>query len=199
VKKIAFFDFDGTITTKDTLLELIKYQKGKARFYAGFLINAPVLMALKLKLVSNQFAKEKVLQYFFKGTELSSFQKACDEFIIQKLPAIIRPGAIAEIKRLQKSGFEIAIVSASAENWIKKWSDTIGVKLIATELETIDNKLTGKVRGANCNGEEKAARIKSVFDLSQFDEIYCYGDSSGDRQMLALGTKTFFKPFREEE
>ena len=196
MKKIAFFDFDGTITTKDTLLELIKYQKGKARFYTGFLINAPVLAALKLKLVSNQFAKEKVLRYFFKGMELSSFQKACDEFTTEKLPAIIRPGAIAEIKKLQELGVEVTIVSASAENWIKKWSDKIGVRLIATQLETIDKQLTGKVKGKNCNGEEKVIRIRSAYDLSQYDEIYTYGDSSGDKAMLALATKAFYKPFR---
>jgi phosphatidylglycerophosphatase C len=196
VKKIAFFDFDGTITSKDTLLELIKYQKGKVRFYTGFLINAPVLAALKLKLVSNQFAKEKVLQYFFKGTELSSFQKACNQFTTEKLPAIIRPGAIAEIKKLQDLGFEIVIVSASAENWIKKWSDEIGLQLLATQLEIVDKRLTGKVKGKNCNGEEKAVRIRSIYDLSQYDEIYAYGDSSGDRAMLGLATEAFYKPFR---
>jgi len=197
VKKIAFFDFDGTITTKDTMFEVIRHQKGNVRFYWGFVLHIPVFALLKLKLLSNQAAKEQLLKYFFKDNPTDAFQLGCDDFIDQKLPALIRPSAQAEIKRLQAAGFEVVIVSASAENWIKKWSDSFGAKLIATELETIDNKLTGKVKGANCNGEEKAVRIKSGFDLSQFDEIYCYGDSSGDRQMLALGTKVFFKPFRK--
>jgi phosphatidylglycerophosphatase C len=197
VKKIAFFDFDGTITSKDTLFELIKYQKGKASFYTGFLINSPVLAALKLKLVSNQFAKEKVLQYFFKGDELTSFQKACDLFTTERLPAVIRPGAMAEIAKLQDLGFEIAVVSASAENWIKKWSDKIGVQLIATRLESVNKQLTGKIKDKNCNGEEKAIKIRSAYDLSQYDEIYAYGDSSGDKAMLGLATKSFYKPFRQ--
>jgi len=197
VKKIAFFDFDGTITTKDTLFEVIKYQKGKAGFYTGFLLNFPVLVALKVKLVSNQFAKEKVLQYFFKGTESSAFEDACDKFACNALPSMIRPGAIAEIKKLKDLGFEIAIVSASAEDWIRKWSDKIGVQLIGSRLETVDNLLTGKIQGQNCNGQEKAIRIKSAYDLSQYDEIYCYGDSGGDKAMLALATKAFYKPFRQ--
>jgi phosphatidylglycerophosphatase C len=138
-----------------------------------------------------------VLQYFFKGTELSSFQKACDLFAIHKLPGIIRPGAIAEIKKLQELGFEIVIVSASAENWIKKWSDKIRVQIIATQLETVEKLLTGKINGQNCNGEEKTIRIRSAYDLSQYDEIYCYGDSDGDKAMLALATKAFYKPFRQ--
>ena len=70
------------------------------------------------------------------------------------------------------------------------------IGLISTQLETINDKLTGNIAGKNCNGEEKATRIRSIYNLAEFDEIYCYGDSNGDKQMLALGTKTFYKPFR---
>jgi len=196
MKKIAFFDFDRTITTKDTMFELIRHQKGNAKFYFGFLINIPVFAALKLKLISNQVAKEKLLSYFFKGTDLSIFQSACEVFANEHLPLLIRPGALAEIEKLWQQGFKITIVSASAENWIKSWADKMNIGLIATQLETVNDKLTGRVEGQNCNGEEKAARIRSVYNLAEFDEIYCYGDSKGDEQMLALGTKTFYKPFR---
>ncbi len=65
--KIAFFDFDGTITTKDTLLEIIKFQKGKRAFYIGFLLHGPWLLAYKLKLFPNDAVKQKILTYFFAG------------------------------------------------------------------------------------------------------------------------------------
>jgi phosphatidylglycerophosphatase C len=196
VKKIAFFDFDGTITSKDTLLEVIKHQKGKASFYTGFLLNSPVLVGLKLKLVSNQAAKERMLKYFFKGVDFESFQQGCDRFIDEVLPAIIRPTAIQEIDKLKGEGFEIVVVSASPANWIKKWADANGLGLIATKLQTADNLLTGYIDGINNNGIEKAVRINAEFDLTMYSEIYCYGDSSGDKAMLALGTKSFYKPFR---
>ena len=196
MKKIAFFDFDGTITTKDTMFELIRHQKGTARFFAGFLLNIPVFALLKLKLIPNQRAKEKLLGHFFKGTPVKSFQSGCDLFIRDGLQKLIRAGATAEIKKLKDSGFEVVVVSASAENWIKKWADDTGVGLIATRLDAKDERLTGKIKGQNCNGEEKALRIALAYDLSQFDEIYCYGDSSGDKAMLALATKAFYKPFR---
>ena len=196
MKKIAFFDFDGTITSKDTLLEVIKYQKGKLNFYAGFLLNSPVLVGLKLKLVSNQGAKERMLKYFFKGMDIDSFQKGCDSFIDNTLPGIIRPAAIDEIRKLKEEGFETVMVSASPENWIKKWADANGLGLIATKLQTKDNLLTGYIDGINNNGDEKAIRIKAEFDLSTYNEIYCYGDSGGDKAMLSLGTKAFYKPFR---
>jgi hypothetical protein len=62
---LLFFDFDGTITTKDTLLEFIKFSKGKLNFLSGFLIYSPFLVAYKLGIISNQSAKEKVLATFF--------------------------------------------------------------------------------------------------------------------------------------
>ncbi|WP_428329464.1 HAD-IB family hydrolase [Mucilaginibacter sp.] len=196
MSKIAFFDFDGTITTKDTLLEVIKAQKGKAAFYTGFIINAPVLIGFKLKLISNQVAKERMLKYFFGGDSISSFQQGCDAFIDRQLPLIIRPQALAEIEMLKAAGFKIVIVSASPQNWIKRWSDSMGLGLIATQLEVAGDRLTGFIKGKNCNAEEKVIRIKAEFDLSAYKEIYCYGDSNGDKAMLALATKAFYKPFR---
>ena len=100
------------------------------------------------------------------------------------------------MERLRASGFEIVVVSASAESWIKKWSDSVSASLLASQLEVKGNRITGNIAGRNCNGEEKAIRIKSAYDLSQYDEIYGYGDSKGDKAMLGLATKSVYKPFR---
>ncbi len=197
MKKIAFFDFDGTITTKDTMLEIIKFQKGITKFYIGFLINSLFLIGLKFKLISNQQAKERMLSYFFKGIDHYSFQEACDRFAIEVLPSIVRAGAVREINKLKSSGFKVVVVSASADNWIKKWCDDAGIGLIASQLKIVNERLSGKLSGKNCNGEEKAIRIRSAFNLSQYAEIFVYGDSCGDKQMMALATKVFYKPFRK--
>lgn len=97
-QRIAFFDFDGTITTKDTLLEFLKFYKGSFRFYTGFLLNIPYLLAYKLKIIPNYTAKQKVLQHFFKGEKIDVFQQYCDKFSDQVLPMLIRPKALQEIK-----------------------------------------------------------------------------------------------------
>jgi phosphatidylglycerophosphatase C len=194
--KIAFFDFDGTITRKDTLLEIIKFQKGKAAFYLGFLIHGPWLLAYKFKLLPNDFVKQKILTYFFAGIEEGVFQENCNLFAEKKLPQMIRPAALAEIYKLSKSGFEVVVVSASAGNWIRKWTDSLSLKLISTTLEIKNGKLTGKIEGRNCHGIQKVIYIKEQWNLTEYKEIYAYGDSSGDRPMLALATKSFYKPFR---
>lgn len=195
-QKIAFFDFDGTITTKDTLLEFIRFYKGGFSFYTGFLLNSPFIVAFKLGIISNHSAKQKVLRYFFKGESAEDFTRKSDAFSKNEIPKLLRPKALEEIKQLQDAGFNIVVVSASAENWIAGWASSLNLQLMGTRLEVQNNKITGKFAGNNCHGEEKVCRIREQFDLSQYREIYAYGDSSGDKPMLSLANISFYKPFR---
>lgn len=196
-KGIAFFDFDGTITTKDTLLEFIKFSKGNRRFYFGFAKNIFSLLGMKLKILSNQAVKEKMLTHFFKQLPVAHFEKQCAAFHQMILPKLVRPGAAAEIKKLQQQGIVVVVVSASPENWIAAWAKEMGVDLIASRLGVKDGMMTGKIIGKNCHGHEKVVRIKEKFSLNEYDVVYAYGDTSGDLPMLELATDKFFKPFRK--
>jgi phosphatidylglycerophosphatase C len=206
-QRIAFFDFDGTITTKDTLLEFIKFSKGKPAFYFGFALNSPWLVAYRLKIISNQSAKERILSWFFRNTPVDEFQELCDRFGSSMIPAYIRPKALTEISLLKEKGFSIVVVSASPENWLRSWAESTGAALLSTRLETAGkplskdtapspSRLTGKILGHNCHGEEKVRRIRETYDLDGYEEIYTYGDTSGDKPMLRLGTHSFYKPFQ---
>jgi HAD superfamily hydrolase (TIGR01490 family) len=193
---IAFFDFDGTITRKDSLLEFIKYSKGNRAFYFGFAIHAPMLVAYKLRIVSNHRAKEIMLRYYFGKMPVEEFNALCERFTSQVLPSLIRSKALKEIDRFKKIGAEVVIVSASPENWLSHWCERSGVKWLATKMDIVENKITGRIKGRNCHGEEKVRRIKEAYDLANFSSVYCYGDTSGDRAMLALANVKFYKPFR---
>jgi len=195
-RTIAFFDFDGTITTRDSLLEFIKYVKGKPAFYFGFALHSPILVAYKLGVFSNQRAKEMMLRYFFRNMPVEQFNSFCRSFAADIVPSLVRPKAAKEITALQNAGAQVVVVSASPENWVHYWCAENGLTCIATRLINEKGVLTGRIDGVNCHGEEKVRRIRESFDLSQFNEIYCYGDTSGDKPMLALGTKHFFRPFR---
>ncbi len=192
---IAFFDFDGTITTKDSMIEFIKFHHGKLRLYGGLAVLIPWLMAMKLKLISHQKAKEKMLSWFFKEYSENKFSTICSLFVQQKLPDLINKKAIKKITEHKANGYEVVVVSASASNWIKGWCNDQGLKCIATELEIINEKITGKLSGINCNYNEKARRIIKEYDLTNYTTIYCYGDSDGDKAMLKLATNSFYKSF----
>jgi phosphatidylglycerophosphatase C len=192
---IAFFDFDGTITKKDTLFEIIRYQKGTNSFYAGMIVLLPALAAFKLKLISNQVVKQLVLQYFFRNTPASVFQEQCDAFCRDHLPSLIRSQALLTIKDHIRQGHRVAVVTASAQEWVAPWCKSLGIECIGTQLEVKDDVITGRIIGYNCNGEEKVRRIREVFDLPGFGDIYAYGDTSGDRPMLGLATFGYFKKF----
>ena len=196
-KGIAFFDFDGTITTKDTLLEFIRFARGGFAFALGFLLCSPWIVAYKLKVIDNQRAKERVLRYFFHGTSETEFTAWCRQFRQEKLNALIRPGALAEIEKLKQEGMDIVIVSASPRNWIEGWAGEQDLGLIASELEVRDGRITGKLVGNNCHGEEKVKRILAGHALDEYETVYAYGDTHGDRPMLKLAAKAHYRPFRQ--
>lgn len=195
-KSIAFFDFDGTITTKDTLIEIVKFYKGNVGLYSGLITLSPWLVAMKLKLISNRFVKEKFLTHFFKNIPTEKFGEICSQFVEKKIPALIRPDATKKLEEFKEKNVDIVIVSASPVNWIEVWCKTNGLSCIATHLETKEGYITGKIRGENCYGVEKVRRIKELYNLQDYSEIFCFGDTKGDKPMLALATFSYYKPFR---
>ncbi|HEY9049717.1 MAG TPA: HAD family hydrolase [Ohtaekwangia sp.] len=194
---LALFDFDGTITTHDTLFEFIRFSKGSSAFYTGFLFLSPMLVLFKAGIISNSQAKQYVLSYFFKGMDVHTFNQWCKDFAKQCIPQLIRSKALDEIRQHQANGYKVVIVSASPENWVKPWADSLSVECIATRMEVIAGKITGKFQGMNCHGEEKVERIRAYLNTNDFSPIYTYGDTSGDRPMLALGNHAHYKPFRK--
>jgi phosphatidylglycerophosphatase C len=196
-KGIAFFDFDGTITRSDTMLELAKFSRGTVDYYAGMLLISPWLLGMKLGLISKTVAKEKFLTHFFGSTPVTTFINDCDAFNEKILPGLIRNDAMEAIKNHQGKNTPVVIVSASAENWVAPWCRKHNLQFICTRLMVMNDKITGKLEGKNCNGNEKVFRIKEQFNLNDFSTIYCYGDSRGDDMMLKLATNPYYRVFNQ--
>jgi len=195
-KKLALFDFDGTITTKDTLIDFIQFAKGKKRFFIGMAMLSPMLIAYKLKLIKNYRAKEYMLSHFFKNITKDEFNKIAKEYSLNHIPNILREDAIKKIKWHKDRNHKLVIVSASIECWLKPWCDKNSIEIISTKLDFKNSKFTGKFATKNCYGKEKVNRIKSLYKLKDFNYIYAYGDSKGDKEMLSIANKSFYKPFR---
>lgn len=196
-KRLVLFDFDGTITTKDTFILFILFYHGKLKFLFGFLLLLPILVLMKIKLVANWKVKELVMTLFFKNIPVKTFNEECSKFCKEILPKHIRPDALKAIQQYSKNGDTICVVSASPENWVGKWCEENNLNYLSTILE-VNNQtlLTGKIEGENCYGKEKVNRILNCYTLSDYTEIIAYGDSRGDREMFAVSSISFFKPFR---
>ena len=194
--KIALFDFDGTITTDDTLIKFVRFAVGDIKFATGIAILSPILIAYKLKLIPNYKAKQYMLSYFFKGMSEEKFQKICNNYSLNHIDTIIRPQAMEKILWHKKQGHKVVIVSASIECWLRPWCNKQNIDLIATKLEIKEGIVTGKFLTKNCYGIEKVNRVKERYNLDDYDYIYAYGDSRGDRELLELANESFYKPFR---
>jgi len=192
---LALFDFDGTITNKDSMFDFIHFAVGGVNFYCGLALLSPMLLAFKLKLLSNQSAKQTLLSYYFKDWNESLFKQVATNYSLTRIDLIIRPEALTKIKWHQQNGDAIVIVSASIECWLKAWCVKHHLGLIATRLEIKDQKLTGAFSTKNCFAAEKVNRINQQFDLDRYDTIYAYGDSSGDLEMLDLADEKFYRAF----
>jgi phosphatidylglycerophosphatase C len=196
-RHLAIFDFDGTITRKDTFLEMIKFSEGYSKFYVGLFLLFPTLSLYKLGLITNWRAKEIFFTYFFKNRSQSDFQRICTSFALNKLPSLIRPSALQEIQKHLALLNRVIIVTASAEEWIRPWSSKFGVELVTTHWQVEGGKLTGKILGRNCYGPVKKELILKLLNPADYETISVYGDTTGDEDMLSLGTSKFYKYFND--
>lgn len=200
-KKIYCFDFDGTLTTSDTLLEFIKYAKGRGRFLMVFLMYSPLLVMMKLHLYPNWKAKQQIFAHLFAGMRIEKFDALCRGFA-EESQHLLRPKGITLMHEALVAGAQVFIISASIDNWVRPFFDIRnlkGVQVLGTQIEVEDGKLTGRFKSNNCYGKEKVHRIAEVlksFERSEY-EIEAFGDSRGDKEMLAFADKGHFKPFRE--
>ena len=181
---LALFDFDKTLYSKDSLIEFTKFCKGRKCFYLGMIHLLPGLLAMKARLISNEKMKEKFIKYFFQNLKYTDFEKNGREFASE-----IDKHLDKKFSRLFQSHLAsehtVTIVTASCSGWIKPWADQYNILVLATEIKVVENKIAG-FSTPNCNGKEKVARIKSAFNLDDFDRILVYGNGRGDKEMLKL-------------
>lgn len=195
MKRIAFFDFDGTISKEDTFIKFVKYIVGDNKFNKALILFLPILLLYKIKILSDDYVKKLLTKYFFKGFPQDIFEAKIKEFSKNKLGNFIKDEAMQRISFHKENGDKIVVVSASFEDFLQFWCLENDIELLATKLEKKDAFLSGNFASKNCYGEEKVIRIKQSYNLDNFSYIYAYGDSSGDKDMLDIANESFYKPF----
>ena len=194
---LAVFDFDGTITKRDTLNDLIIYEFGYLKFIKRVLTLLPLILLYIFGLIPNEIPKQKLFSCFFSGVTEEKFKMICENYALKRINKIIRSDCLEKIKWHKDEGHKLIIVSASIENWIKPWADiNLFDDVISTKVEVEDGILTGKFGGKNCYGNEKVNRLLEKYPQTEERFLYVYGDSAGDKELLELANVGFYKAFR---
>src|ERR1700722_13823413 len=99
MKNIALFDFDGTITRRDTLLPyLMMHSVHKVVFLGKGILLVPYLVLYLLHLMDNSSFKIKVLQKFLGGEQEVLLKEVGDEFAERRLSHLLRKEAINRLR-----------------------------------------------------------------------------------------------------
>lgn len=185
-KRIVCFDFDGTLTTRDTLLLFIRFACGRWAFLWGLLCFAPLLVLMKLRLYHNGKTKQKLFSHFFRGWTIDDFNDICQHFS-DSYRHLLRSQTVESLHQAQQNGTSVFIVSASIVNWVQPFFPD--VRVVGTQIEVQNGVLTGRFLTPNCYGPEKVRRMTDIIgDRSSF-YITAYGDSRGDLEMLQWADK----------
>lgn len=188
-------DFDGTLTRGDTLLHFLRFAAGPLAWLRAMVLVPTCFLGLFLSgSWSKDRAKETLLAIFFKGQTRRDLEATGLAFSNQVLPVLLRQALLTQLLNRLQQGEQVVVVSASLDIWIKPFCQNHGFNLLCTELEFEKSgaspdempRFTGRFAVPNCNREEKARRVRTVYPLEQFDRIIAYGNSTGDEAMFAL-------------
>ena len=190
---VAAFDFNGTLTKKDTFLPFALFVVGPARWLRGIctLISSVVLFIVRI--LSRQMLKERVIAEFIGGMTCGELELLGKEFAEEILPKLLKKRALEQLRWHQEQGHHVILVSASPELYLHPWAKIMGIEdVCASRLEVDEGRVTGKLRGQNCRGAEKVRRLQELLGSEKSYELYAYGDSPGDRELLSYADHQFF-------
>jgi phosphatidylglycerophosphatase C len=190
---IVAFDFDGTLTVRDSFMAFLMWEGGAVRAALGLIRLAPASLAYLADRDRGRI-KAAALRVFLGEKPLSWAQERVE--IFAEDARLMRPDALACWEDWRARGARMTIVSASPEFVVAPFAERLGAdRLIATRVETdTHGRLTGALLGRNCRGPEKVARLREAFGPDVRLEA-AYGDTAGDHEMLALAKTAGMKVF----
>lgn len=184
MKKFIFSDFDGTLTTKDSMMSIIIYQRGRLGLVLALLRILPWLILMFMGRYSNQRTKERLLHHCFGRMTVKEFNDFCQRFA-DSHRYILRNDLYDKLVDAKANGDEVVVVTASPENWVSRLVPEF--KVLGTKME-FNPCFTGRFLTPNCYAQEKVNRILAAYPELETDRcsfhVTAFGDSRGDKEML---------------
>lgn len=189
----AFFDFDGTLTRKDSVLPFLRFCcASRWVFYGKLLFLLPVLLGYLLGWVSNSRAKESVIGAYLRGWREADVLQKAREFAQTELPQFLLDEGMAKLAFHRARGDVCVLVSASPEWYLLDWAREQGFEaVLATKMAVVSGCLNGKIAGENCHDEAKVRRIEAAFGAQCWQNSVAYSDAKVDLPMLRAAGQGF--------
>lgn len=186
--KIIIFDFDGTLTKRDTLRPFATYIAKKYNLRHKLLLFYACLVLHKLKWVSDKKLKESFLQLFVKTKSVEEVENIVNQFFEEVVQNIINNSVLNKLKNHVDSGDKVYIASANFDFLLKplimKWNIS---GIISTETEQKNGYFTGEIVGNTCKGENKLRKIKAVLGEGVLKNIIAYADKEDALLLKSVG------------
>ncbi len=188
MQKVIFTDLDKTLTYKDSFFQAV-YFFGKK---LNLVLFSPIILLVALLsffgLISRDLAKKNTFYFVFKGLKKASIESKMEQFVAQ---IAFNQEVLNKIREYQNQGFKIIIVSASLDFYVRSIVAFLEFDGYICTNTLIKNSKLEKIKGKNCNYEEKARRIQES-KYYPYDEAISFGNSRGDFEMFNLTGKHFF-------
>ena len=183
---VAAFDVDGTLTRSDCVRPFLWRAAGLRVPLA--LARHPVTVARALARRDRDGLKEVVCSAL-RGLDAAALDRLGIEFCRAYISQRLRDDTTARLRRHRELGHTVILASASLEPYVTPLGRQLGVDdVVCTRLEHgADGRLTGRLRGANCRGPEKARRVAEWLGGAGLGgaQLWAYGDSASDDEFLA--------------
>lgn len=189
--RTAAFDFDGTLTARDTLLPFLVHVAGRRAVGRALATQAlPLLLALGGR-GDRGTQKEQLFGRLLAGRLLTEVEALAETFADEAMTRRLRPQAVRHLRAHLAAGDSVVVVTASPELVVAPIARRLGpVPVLGTRLEVADDgRLTGRLDGVNLRGPEKVRRLTQWLDDGGSTLHWAYGNSSGDRELLAAAVE----------
>jgi HAD superfamily hydrolase (TIGR01490 family) len=184
--RLVLFDFDGTLTTRDTIRPFASYlcnASGRSGFTRASVDLS--LLLLKLHLTSNHTFKQRFLQLLVQGLPAGRVQKWAEQFHATHLESIQNRPVVELLLEHTAAGDDVYLVSSNFDFFLQPLQQRWNLKgILATQTEVLDGCFTGCIVGRACDGREKLTRVVASFGERNAREAVAYGDSRSDCFLL---------------
>ena len=192
---IVAFDFDGTLTLRDSFTDFLRWRAGPGGWALGLVKMAPAVAAYAGDRDRGRIKAASVRE-FLRGVARETLEADAERFADRIWDKFLRPDALACWNAWGDRGAHRVIVTASPETTVAPFARRLGAEaLLGTPLVfDADDRVTGAFASPNCRGEEKVRRLRAVYG-PDLQLAAAYGDTSGDTEMLQIAEQPGFRVF----